>query len=323
MSLSRRELFALVAGAALLGPRPTFAQSYPTRPLRIVVGFPPGGGQDIVARMTAPLLSERLNQPVVIENRPGAGSNLAAEVVVNASPDGYTLLLAGSPNTINATLYQKLSFNFMRAIIPVAEIMRVPLVIVVSPALPVKTLAELLAYVRSEPEKTNMASAGNGTPHHIGGELFKMMTGLKMTHVPYRGEAPAMTDLLSNHVQVLFGSMTASIEFIKAGKVRALAVTSATRSDALPEVPTVAELVPGYEAHTWYGIGVPRQTPATIVDALNAAMRTVLADPRMQASIAKLGGSARPGSPSDFGRFIAEETEKWGNVIRSAGLKPE
>lgn len=323
MSLSRRELLPLVAGAALLGPRATFAQSYPTRPLRIVVGFPPGGGQDIVARMTAPLLSERLNQPVVIENRPGAGSNLAAEVVVNAPPDGYTLLLAGSPNTINATLYQKLSFSFMRDIVPVAEIMRVPLVIVVSPALPVKTLAELIAYVRSEPEKINMASAGNGTPHHIGGELFKMMTGLKMTHVPYRGEAPAMTDLLSNHVQVLFGSMTASIEFIKAGKVRALAVTSATRSNALPEVPTVAELVPGYEAHTWYGIGVPRQTPATITDALNAAIQVVLADARMQASIAKLGGSARPGSPSDFGRSIAEETEKWGNVIRSAGLKPE
>ncbi|MCC6777585.1 MAG: tripartite tricarboxylate transporter substrate binding protein [Hyphomicrobiales bacterium] len=323
MSLSRWELLPLVAGAALLGPRATFAQSYPTRPLRIVVGFPPGGGQDIVARMTAPLLSERLNQPVVIENRPGAGSNLAAEVVVNAPPDGYTLLLAGSPNTINATLYQKLNFSFMRDIVPVAEIMRVPLVIVVSPALPVKTLAELIAYVRSEPEKINMASAGNGTPHHIGGELFKMMTGLKMTHVPYRGEAPAMTDLLSNHVQVLFGSMTASIEFIKVGKVRALAVTSARRSDALPEVPTVAELVPGYEAHTWYGIGVPRQTPATIADALNAAIQVVLADPRMQASIAKLGGSARPGSPSDFGRSIAEETEKWGNVIRSAGLKPE
>jgi tripartite-type tricarboxylate transporter receptor subunit TctC len=325
MSLSRRRLLLLAAGAAALPvlPRTAMAQSYPSRPIRLVVGFPPGGGQDIVARMIAPYLSERLSQPVVIENRPGAGSNLGAETVVNAQPDGYTLLLAGSPNAINATLYEKLSFNFMRDIVPVAEIMRVPLVVLVNLSLPTKSLPEFIAYARSNPEKVNMASAGNGTPHHVGGELFKMMTGIKMTHVPYRGEAPAMTDLISGHVQVMFGTTTASVEFIKAGKVRALAVTSLRRSDALPELPTVADVVPGYESHSWYGIGVPRNTSAAIVDRLNAEMRAVLADPRVQAVMARLGGAAQPGSPGDFGRFIADETEKWSKVVRFAALKPE
>jgi tripartite-type tricarboxylate transporter receptor subunit TctC len=325
MKLPRRQFLHLAAGVVALPAvsRIACAQAYPTRPVRWIVGFAPGGGVDIIARLTGPWLSERLGQPFVIENRPGAGTNIATEAVVRAAADGYTLLLVTAANAINATLYDKLNFNFIRDIAPVAGIMRVPYVMVVNPSVPAKSVPEFIAYAKANPRKPNMASAGTGAGSHIAGELFNMMAGVNMIHVPYRGVAPALTDLLGGQVQVTFASMPSVIEYIRAGRLRALAVTTATRSDALPAIPTVGEFVPGYEASAWYGVGVPKNTPAEIVDKLNEAIDAGLADPTIKARLADLGGVPMPMSPAEFGKFIAEETEKWGNVIRALNIKAD
>jgi tripartite-type tricarboxylate transporter receptor subunit TctC len=321
----RRQFLHLAAGAAALPalPRVVRAQAYPTRPVRIFVGFAAGGGVDIVARLIGQWLSERLGQPVIIENRPGAGGNIGTEAVVRAPADGYTLLMVGAYNAINATLYDKLNFNFSRDIAPVAGIIVVPNVMVVNPSVPTKTVPEFIAYAKANPGKINMASSGSGSSLHVSGELFKMMADVKMTHVPYRGTAPALTDLLSGQVQVIFSPMPAALEYIKAAKLRALAVTTTTRSDELPDVPTVNDFVPGYEASTWYGVGVPTGTPAEIIDKLNKEINAGLADPNMKARLADFGGAPLVGSPADFGKLIADETEKWGKVITVAGIKPE
>jgi len=289
----------------------------------IIVGFPAGVGADSVARLIGQWLSERLGQQFVIDNRPGAASNIATEAVVRASADGYTLLIVGSWNTINATLYDKLSFNFIRDIAPVASVIRDPYVMVVNPSVPAKSVPEFIAYAKDNPRKLNMASPGTGTGPHIGGELFKMMAGVDMVHVPYRGGGPVVTDLLGGQVQVSFASMPSSIQYIRAGKLRALAVTTATRSEALPDVPTVGEFVPGYEASTWYGVGAPKATPAEIIDKLNKEINAGLADPNIKARIADVGGTVLALSPADFGKFIAEETEKWGKVIRALNIKAD
>ena len=281
--------------------------------------FAPGGGADIIARLIGQWLSERLGQPFIIENRPGAGSNIATEAVVHAPADGYTLLLVSPANAINATLYDKLNFNFIRDIAPVAGIIRVPNVMVVNPSVPAKTVPEFIAYAKANPGKLNMASAGIGTAPHVAGELFKMMAGVDMVHVPYRGDGPALTDLIGGQVQVMFAAMPSSIEYIRAGKLRALAVTTATRSEALPDIPTVGDFVPGYEASGWYGIGAPKNTPAEIIDKLNKEINAGLADPKIKARLADLGGTVLPGSPADFGKLIADETEKWAKVIKFAG----
>jgi tripartite-type tricarboxylate transporter receptor subunit TctC len=325
MKLPRRTFLHLAAGAAALPAvsRIARAQAYPTRPVRLIVGFPPAGATDIVARLLGQSLSERLGQQFVIENRPGAGSNVAAEAVVRAAPDGHTLLLVFSANAINASLYNDLNFNFIRDITPVASVLRVPQVLEVNPLVPAKTVPELIAYAKANPGKVNMASGGNGTPAHVSGELFKMMTGVNMVHVPYRGAAPALIDLIGGHVQVEFDPIPGSIEYIRAGKLRALAVTTATRSEALPDIPTVAEFVPGYEASAFFGVGAPRSTPSEIVDKLNKEINVVLADPKIKARFADLGGAALVGSPADFGKLIAEEAEKWGKVIRAAHIKPD
>ena len=325
MTLPRRQFLHLAAGAAALPAvsRFAWAQTYPSRPVRMIVGFAAGGATDILARLIGQWLSERLGQPFVIENRPGAGSNIATEAVVRAPPDGYTLLLVGSPNAINATLYDKLNFNFIRDIAPVASIIRGALVMVVHPSVPAKTVPEFIAYAKANPGKINMASGGIGGITHIAGELFKMMAGVDMVHVPYRGVAPALTDLLGGQVQVIFANLAPSIEYIRAGKLRALAVTTATRSEALPDIPTVGEFVPGYEASSWFGVGAPKNTPAEIVDKLNKEINAGLADPKIKARLADLGGTVLGGSPADFGKLIAEETEKWGKVIRAANIKPE
>jgi tripartite-type tricarboxylate transporter receptor subunit TctC len=291
--------------------------------VRLIVPFGPGGGTDIVARLIGQWLSERLGQQFVIENRPGAGGNLGTEAVVRAPPDGYTLALIGAPSAINATLYDKLTFNFIRDIAPVAIIVRFPNVMVVNPSVPAKTVPEFIAYAKANPGKINMASSGNGTSVHVAGELFKMMTGINMPHVPYRGAAPAVTDLLGGQVQVMFASMPSSIEYIRAGKLRALAVTTAMRSAALPDIATVADFVPGYEASSVYGIGAPRATPAHVVDKLNREVNAILADPKAKMRLGDLGGTALPGSPADFGKLIADETEKWGKVVKFSGAKPE
>jgi tripartite-type tricarboxylate transporter receptor subunit TctC len=315
----------VAAGAAALPvlPHVAAALDYPTRPVRIIVGFAPGGGTDIMARLIGQPLAERLGQQFVIENRPGAGTNVATEVVVNAPPDGYTLLLACLPNASNATLYENLKFNFIRDITPVASISRDPFAIEVNPAVPVKTVPELIAHANANPGKINMASGGIGSGNHIFGELFKMMTGVNLVHVPYRGAGPALVDLLGGQVQVMFASMSSSIEYVRAGKLRALAVTTATRSPVLPDIPTVAEFVPGYEASFWTGIGAPRNTRAEIVDKLNKEINAALADAKMKARLAELGVTALPGSPADFNKLIADETEKWGKVVRAAGIKAE
>jgi len=325
MKLPRRNFLHLAAGAAALPAvsRFAWAQAYPTRPVRIIVGFPAGGGTDIVARLIGQWLSERLGQQFIIENRPGAGSNIATEAVVRAAADGYTLLMAVSANAFNATLYAKLNFNFIRDIAPVAGIMVVPNVMMVHPSIPAKTIPELIAYAKANPGKINIASGTIGGPGHVSGELFKMMTGTDMPLVSYRGGGPALVDLLAGQVQVMFATMPPSIEYIRAGKLRALAVTTATRSDALPDIPTVAEFVPGYEASTWYGVGAPKATPAEVVDKLNKEVNAALADPKNKARLADLGGDVLALSPADFGRLIADETEKWGKVFRAANIKPQ
>jgi tripartite-type tricarboxylate transporter receptor subunit TctC len=325
MQLHRRQVLSAVAGivAAPLGSRFAAAQSYPTRPVHVLVGFPPGGPADIFSRLMAQWLSERLGQQFVTENRPGGGSNIATEAVVRAPADGYTLLQVGPPHATNATLYEKLSYNFIRDIAPIAGIARSSNVIVVNPSVPVKTVPDLIAYAKANPGKINMASSGNGTVTHVAGELFNMMTGITTVHVPYRGSTPALTDLLGGQVQVMFDNMPSSIELIRAGKLRPIAVTQATRAEELPDIPSVGEFLPGYEASSWFGIGAPKRTPAEIVDKLNKEINAALADPKMKARLADLGGAVLPGSAADFGKLIADETEKWGKVIRFAGIKPE
>jgi tripartite-type tricarboxylate transporter receptor subunit TctC len=325
MKLPRRQFLHLAAGAAALPAvsRAARAQTYPTRPVRIIVGFAPGGATDLMARLIGQWLSERLGQPFVIENRPGANSNIGTEAVVNAASDGHTLLLAASPNAINASLYDKLSFNFIRDVAPVAGIHREPNVMKVNPSVPVKTVAEFIAHAKANPGKINMASGGNGSPSHVSGELFKMMTGVNLVHVPYRGAGPALVDLLGGQVQVNFSTMSSSIEYVRAGKLRALAVTTPTRSPVLPDVPTVAEFVPGYESSYWTGVGAPKNTPSEIVDKLNKEINAALADPKITARLTDLGSKPLAGSPADFGKLIAEETEKWGKVVRFAGIKAE
>ena len=312
---------AAAAAIAPALPSAAWAQTYPARPVRLIVPFAPGGGSDIFARLIGQWLSERLGQPFVIDNRPGAGSNIGTEAVVNAHPDGYTLLLVNAANAINATLYDRLNFDFARDIVPVAGLIRVPNVVVVNPSVPAKTISELIAYTKANPDKINMGSAGTGSTPHVAGELFKMMTGARMAHVPYRGVAPALTDLLGGQIQVIFATMPSSIAYIRAGTLRALAVTSTMRSQELPDVPVVSEFVPGYEASNWYGVAVPKITSAEIVMKLNQEINAALADPKMKARLSDLGGMVLPGSPSDFERLIADETEKWAQVVRFSGAK--
>jgi tripartite-type tricarboxylate transporter receptor subunit TctC len=325
MKLPRRHFLHLAAGAAALPAvsRIARAQAYPSRPVRIVVGFPPGGGADITARLIGQWLSERLGQPFVVENRPGAGGNISTEAVVRAPADGYTLLLVTSPNAISATLYDNLHFNFIRDIAPVAGLTRDPNVLEVSLLVPAKTVPEFIAYAKANPGKINYASTGIGTPQHVAGELFKVMAGVNLVHVPYRGAAPAMTDLIAGQVQVMFDVATSSIGQIKAGKVRALAVTGAARSEALPDLPTLSDFVPGYEASNFRGVGAPRNTPAEIVDKLYKEISAGLADPKVKTRIADLAAVPLPMTPIEFGKLIAEETEKWGKVIKFAGIKAE
>jgi tripartite-type tricarboxylate transporter receptor subunit TctC len=321
----RRQFLHLAAGAAALPfvSRTASAQVYPTRPVRIIVPFAPGGSTDISARLTGQWLSERLGQQFVIENRPGAGSNVGTEVVVNAPPDGYTLLLIGASSAINMTLYEKLSFNFVRDIAPIAGIVSIPFTMVESPSFPAKTVSEFIAFAKLNPGKVNIASGGNGTAGHLSGELFKMMASVNMVHVPYRGEAPALTDMLGGQVQVMFATMPASIENIRAGKLRALAVTTAARSEVLPEIPTMGEFLPGYEASGWQGVGAPRNTPTEIINKLNSEINAAFADPKINARLADLGGTALVGSSVNFAKLIAEEAEKWGKVVRAANIKAE
>jgi tripartite-type tricarboxylate transporter receptor subunit TctC len=323
MKFPRRQFLRLAAGAAVVPAvsRIASAQSYPTRAVRWIVPMAPGDMPDILARLTGQWLSERLGQPVVCENRQGAGTNVGTEAAVRAAPDGYTLVLLGPPAAINATLYDKLNFNVIRDIAPVASIARAPNVMEVSLSVPVKTVPEFIAYAKANPGKLNMASSGIGTSLHVSGELFKMMTGVNLVHVPYRGSVEALTAMLAGQVQVIFDNLPASIEYIKANKVRALAVTTARRSDALPNLPTVAEFVPGYEASPFWGVGVPKNTPAEIVDKLNKEINAALADPKLNTRISELGGAVLAGSPADFGNLIADETEKWAKVIKFAGIK--
>jgi tripartite-type tricarboxylate transporter receptor subunit TctC len=325
MKLPRRRFLHLAAGAAALPSvsRIARAQTDPARPVRIVVGFAAGGGVDVTARLVGQWLSERLGQQFIIENRPGAGSNIGTDAVVSASADGYTLLLASIPNAVNATLYEKLNHNFIRDIAPVASICRVPNVMAVHPSFPTKTVLEFIAYAKANQGKVNMASAGNGASDHMSGELFKMTAGVDIVHIPYRGAAPALTDLIAGQVQLMFPTMPATIQYVRTDKLRALAVTSAFRSDALPEVPTIGEFVAGYEASTWYGVGAPRNTPADVIEKLNREINAALADNRMKSRFAELGGMPLPGSPSDFGRLVADETEKWAKVVKFAGIKAE
>jgi tripartite-type tricarboxylate transporter receptor subunit TctC len=325
MKLARRHVLQMAAGAAALPAvsRFAWAQTYPARPVRLIIGYPPGGSADITARLIGQWLSDRLGQPFIIENRPGAGTNIATEAVVRAAPDGYTLLLVAPANAINATLYDKLNYNFLRDIAPVAGIIRFPNVVVVNPSVPVKTIPELIAYAKANPGKLNMASSGNGSTIHMSGELFKMMTGIDLVHVPYRGGAPALTDMIGGQVQVMFDNIPTSAEYVKTGKLRGLAVTGTTRSDVLPELPTVADFVPGYEASAWYGLGAPKDTPAEIIGTLNKAVNAIIADPTAKARFADLGASLLPGSAADFGKLVAEETEKWGKVVKFCGAKAD
>jgi tripartite-type tricarboxylate transporter receptor subunit TctC len=325
VELPRRQFLHLTAGAAALPALSSIAraQAYPSRPVRIIIGFPPGGGADIVARLIAQWLSERLGGPFVVENRPGAGGNIGTEAVVRAPADGYTLLLVTSPNAINATLYDKLSFNFLRDIAPVAGLTRDPNVLEVNLLVPAKTVPEFIAYAKANPGKINYASTGIGTPQHVAGELFKAMAGVNLVHVPYRGAAPALTDLIAGQVQVMFDVATSSIGQINAGKVRALAVTGAARAEALPDLPTLSDFLPGYEASNFRGLGAPRNTPAEIIDKLYKEISAGLADPKVKARIADLAAVRLPMTPIEFGKLLAEETEKWGNIIRAANIKAE
>jgi tripartite-type tricarboxylate transporter receptor subunit TctC len=325
MTLPRRRFLHLAASGLALSAMSRFAwgQSYPSRPVRWIVPFPPGGGTDILARLIGQWLSERLGRQFVIDNRPGGGSNIGTEAVVHAPPDGYTLLLAASVHTINPSLYDNLNFNFIRDIAPVAGIMRVPNVMVVNPSVPARSVPEFIAHARANPGKINMASAGIGTSQHVAGELFKLMAGIDMVHVPYRGTAPALADLLGGQVQVLFLSPASSTGYIRAGTLRGLAVTSSTRSQALPDLPPLGDFLPGFEASLMYGLGVPKNTPAEIVDKLNKEVNAGLADPNVKARLAGLDGALLGGSPDDFGQLIAEETEKWRKVIRLANIKPQ
>jgi tripartite-type tricarboxylate transporter receptor subunit TctC len=325
MKLPRRNFLHLAASAAALPAVSLIAraQAYPARPVRIIVPFAPAGSADITARLIGQWLSERLGQQFVIDNRPGGGTNIGTEAVVRAPPDGYTLLLATAANAVNATLYDKLNFNFIRDIAPVAGIIVVPNVMVVNPSVPAKSVSELIAYAKAHPGKINIASGPIGGPAHVAAELFKMMTGTDMLLVSYRGGGPALTDLIGGQVQVMFPTAVSSIGYIRSGRLRALAVTAATRSDALPDLPTVSEFVPGFEASFWTGIGAPRNTPTEIVDKLNNEINAALADPNMKARLADLGGTVLAGSPADFGKLIADETEKWGNVIRALNIKAD
>ncbi len=325
MTPTRRQFLHLAAGAGAVPAvsRNAWAQAYPARPVRIIVGYPSGGSNDILARLMAQWLSERMGQQFVIENRPGAGSNIATEAVVRADPDGYTLLMVSAANMSNAALYDKLSYNFIRDIAPVAGVMRVPLVMEVNLSIPAKTVPEFIAYAKANPGKINFASGGIGTSIHLSGELFKMMTGIEMQHVPYRGNGPALTDLLGGQVQIMFDTMPAAIGYVRAGQLRALAVTTAMRSEALPDIPTVGEYVPGYEASSLYGVAAPSNTPAEIVDKLNREINAALADPAMKTRLADLGGIVLAGSPADFGKLIAVETDKWAKVIRTGNIKPQ
>jgi tripartite-type tricarboxylate transporter receptor subunit TctC len=325
MKLIRRQFLQLAGAVAATPafPRLASALDYPTRPVRIVAGFAAGGGVDITARLIGQWLTERLGQSFVTENRAGAGGNIGTEAVVSAAPDGYTLLLATVPNAVNASLYEKLNFNFIRDIAPVAGIIRVPMVILLNPSVPAKTVPEFISYAKANPGKVNMASAGNGSAPHMAGELFKMMAGVNLVHVPYRGQGPALTDLLGGEVQVLFATAPGTTDYITTGKLRALAVTTAAPAEVLPELKTVGDFVPGYEASQWYGIGAPKNTPPEIVDKLNKEINAAISDPTMKARLAAVGGEPLPGSPDAFGKLIAEETEKWGKVVRAAGIKPE
>jgi tripartite-type tricarboxylate transporter receptor subunit TctC len=326
MKLSRRRLLSLAAGAAALSAisRFAWAQAYPTRPVRVLEGFGGGSSADLGARLIGQWLSERLGQHFVIENRPGAGSNIATEAVVRAAPDGYTLLTCVTANAINATLYQKLNFNFLRDIAPVAGLLRLSLVLLINPSIAAKTLPEFIAYAKANPGKMNIASPGNGSGPHVAGELLKMMTGINIVHVPYRGPAPAFTDLISAQVQVMFGALPVAIGYIRAGELRALAVTSATRSSELPDLPAVAEFVPGYEASGWIGIGAPRGTPAAIIGKLNSNITAGLGDPQLKARIKDhLGADPMPMTPTEFGAFMADETEKWAKVVAFSGARAE
>jgi tripartite-type tricarboxylate transporter receptor subunit TctC len=321
----RRQFLHLAAGTAALPAvsRIASAQTYPTKPVRIVVGFAPAGIADILARLMGQWLSERLGQPFIIENRPGAGGNIGTEAAIRAPPDGYTLLLVGAWDAINATLYSKLNFNFIHDVAPVAGIIRVPQVMEVNPSIPAHTVPEFIAFAKANPSKLNMGSAGNGTPSHVSGELFKMMTGVAMQHVPYRSGGAALTDLLGGQVQVMFDNTASSIEHIRAGRVRALAVTTATRAEVLPDLPTVGDFVLGYEASGFGGVGAPKNSPLEIIEKLNREINAGLADGKLRARLADLGGTALPGSPADFGELIANDTQKWGKVIKAAGIKTE
>jgi tripartite-type tricarboxylate transporter receptor subunit TctC len=326
--IARRELLRLslapAAAATLLVPLSiACAQGYPARPVRLIVGFSPGGPTDILARLMAQWLSERLGQSFVVENRPGAGSNIGTEAVVNSAPDGYTLLVISTSAAISATFYDKLSFNLVRDLAPVAGIVRVPMVMVIDPSLPATTVAEFITYARENPGRINMASVGNGTTPHMAGELFKMMAGVEMLHVPYRGGAPALTDLIGGRAQLLFEGMPSVIEHVRAGKLRALAVTTAARSPLLPQLPALAEFLPGYEASVWFGIAAPKGTPTEIVERLNAAINAGLAHDSLSTRLADLGGTLLPGSAAEFGALIREETEKWSKLVRAANLRPE
>jgi len=325
MRLARRQLLQFVAGAAasLTASRKAVAQSYPSRPVRILVGFPAGGTTDIAARLVAHALSERLGQQFVVENRPGASTNIATEAVVRSAPDGYTLLAASTSNTVNASLDLKLNFNFIRDITMIAGLVRSPLVLEVHPSVPAHTVPELIAYAKANPGMVNMASFGTGTSSHVAAELFKMMSGVNMPHVPYRGSAPMVTDLIAGQVQSAFDNLPASIEQIRAGKLRALAVSTATRQESLPNIPTVSEFLPSFEASAWIALGAPKNIPAAIVETLNREINAALADPKLQARVAELGATVLKGSPADFSKLIVDETEKWSKVIKFAGIKVE
>jgi tripartite-type tricarboxylate transporter receptor subunit TctC len=325
MTLRRRTFLQLAASAAALPAMPhvTRAQAWPSRPVRILVGFAAGGNFDIVARLIGQWLSEQLHQSVIVENRPGASSNVATEALVRAPADGYTLLLGGAVNAVNATLFDKLSFNFISDVAPVAGVVRFPNVVTVAASFPAKTIPEFIAYAKANPDRINHGSSGNGTTQHLAGELFKMMTGVSFTHVPYRGAAPALTDLLGGQVQVLFEPLPASIQHIKSGAIRALAVTTATRAEALPDVPALSEFIPGYEASGWNGICAPRNTPAAVIQTLNAAINAGLADAKLKARLADLGATPLGGSSAAFGKLIASETEKWSKIIRAANIRLE